>query len=304
MHYYLKLPTFEVTSKAELEDELSNLRLAFQWALKQSERELLSEFWNGMKDFLMERGLWNIFVNWGKATLLTLPKDEIITRAWLLADLGWLAMEQSNYNEARELFEQAHSSFNSIEYYAPNPHDHKMGLCAIERYLGVVHYRMGDYETASHYYSSALRLAKQFDFPGMVAETYNLLGSLARKLGDYSEARDYYHDAISIMRKTGKEWHIAAIMRNLARLDVQMGEFEKASARLQEAIALCNKLGRKDMLYGCQLSLAETQFELGNLDVAIQLAKLAREGFADLGMIADIERAQNLIDKIEPQFTV
>lgn len=299
MRYFIRLPTFKETSMRELEDELPNLRLAFEWALEKGDRELLSEFWNGMKDFLMQRGLWNIFLNWGKATLIALPENEVITRAWLLSDLGWLAMEQSDYPKALDLFEQARLTFNSIDYYEPDPTDHQEGICAIERYLGVVHYRMGNYELATQYYATALSLAEQNNFFGMIAETHNLQGSLARKLGDYSEARKHYKTALTLMNSLDKKWNVTAILRNLARLEAQMGNYEEALTGFQQAINLCRELDRKDMLFGCQVGLAEIKFEIGNVEEARQLAIEAREGFAELGMMLGIERSQNLINKID-----
>lgn len=288
----------EKISYSVLNEEIANLNLAFKTIIDLQEREILIEFWYGVKDFLIEWGYWDVFLNWGKKTLINLPKKDWITRAYILADMGWVYMDQSYYEEAEKYFIKSEKLFNLITPTEVDIDYLNRGICAIVRYLGVLYYRMQKYEIAKTKFMKALDLSKKYNLKGMEAESYNLLGSLARKKGALLEAKDYYEKSLSIMKSINNNWQVPTIIRNISRLNKELGRLSESKQGLLEAIALCEEIGRKDLLFGCQLCLAEIEFELGNYDKSLNLTKYARKGFINLGMLTGIDKADNLLNLI------
>ena len=287
--YYLKFPKGVGDAVGELEAEIPNLQHAFHWTLQAGNNRLIPAFWNDVKDFLWDHGYWQTFIDWGEGTLRVLQQlNNPDTEAWVLSELGWFWMEQSEFPTAGEMFERAKSIFSTI--------DHHKGLCAIERYLGVLAYRIGNLDKASRHYETALQLATARNFVGMIAEIRNLQGSLARKVGDFVRARQFYEEARKEIEMLGDKWRLTAVLRNLARLEFQLGDFVAAKDGFMRAIESCEQIDRKDMLYGCQLRLAETELELGNVENAKVLATTARNGFAELGMKRDLEEANQFLN--------
>lgn len=289
--YYLKYPKHTGDVLAELEVELPNLQHAFSWTLEAGDNKLIPEFWNDVKDFLWDHGHWQTFIDWGEGTLKAiheLKSPEI--EAWVLSELGWFWMEQSEFAIAQEMFERSKDIFTTID-------DHK-GICAIDRYLGVLAYRMEDFNKTSTYYEMALQLATIKGYAGMIAEIRNLQGSLARKMEDFTQARQFYEEARKEIEQLGDKWRLTGVLRNLAHLELQLGELLAAKDGFMRAMALCEQIDRKDMLYGCQLGLAEVELKLGDVQKAGPLALAARNGFAKLGMKRDVDAANQFLIKL------
>lgn len=275
----------------ELETELPNLQKVLSWILNSDEKSYLPHFWNNLKDPLMDKGFWKIFVEWGEI-ILSSPHiaDNTQTRAWLMADLGWLAMESGDYRLAKDRFLQSRDLFIEIdEYY---------GTCALERYLGVLAYRAGNLVNANSQYDKAYNIANAHNFKGMIAEIRNLQGSLALKNNELSLARQAYNESLAAFRELNDLWRSTAVLRNLARMEFKANDLSAAKITYTDAIKLCEELVRKDMLYGCQLGLAEVELNLGNIKKAKSLVSSARSGFVDLGMNIGLEKSHQLLARI------
>jgi len=271
--------------------ELPHLQRAYQWAKEARDNRLVLELWENSKDHLMDFGYWQIFISWGMEILQILDqakrsKDE----AWLQSDLGWIAMEQSEFDSASHMFQRSKGLFADIE----DPR----GVCVLERYQGVLAYRRDKFKEASTHYRASLEIATIEKFSGMIAEINNLQGSLARKLGNDADARQLYKEAIQGFKRLDDKWRLTAVIRNLARLEFQSGNYDAAEDAFTQAIELCERINRKDILYGCQLGLAEVEIILGNVEKAKSLLASARLGFSNLGMRGGLERIDRVIDGI------
>lgn len=290
--YFLNYPVRGIDQ--DFEYELPNLQQALYCALELENKEKLPTFWNGVKDFLMDKGFWILFTEWGEAILGSIRHlNDLETEAWLLADLGWLCMEKGEFSVAQARFEHARNNFENL--------GHQFGMCVLERYLGVVAYRSGNLEKASAQYKKAEKLALARNYQGMIAEIKNLQGSLARKKGDYTDSRRLYHESIQTLEKLDDAWRLTAVLRNLARLEFQVGNLIDSKIAFNEVIKLCQQLGRKDMLYGCYLRLAEVELRLENLSAAVELATEAKRGFIELGLNRDINEANLFLTELRSQ---
>ena len=289
INYYLSYPAIGID--IDFVHEVANFRQAVSYALETNCHDALTTFWNNIKDFLMDSGSWLLFTEWGEAILNSIQGTENTeTQAWLWADLGWLSMERRDFLDAQKSFLQARNKFKQIG----NPY----GECALERYLGVLAYRMGNLDEATSQYMKAENLAVIHNYEGMMAEIANLQGSLARKKGKFEETRHQYRKSTLALKSINDSWRLTAVLRNMARLEFQAGNFVASRDIFNGAIDLCKQLGRKDILYGCYLRLAEVELELGNLREATELCTKASNGFEELGLDHDLADARQFLARL------
>ncbi len=289
--YFLRYPEQPPGSQeSQFATGFAHIQRAFQWALQQH-KERIPHFWQIVKNLLMNYGYWQTFIEWGTAVQKVLNQLELTQdEAWLISDLGWLAMEQTRYAEAEKLFEESADMFYMLQ--------DNWGICALERYLGVLAYRQQLLDKAETHFQTATKSAKKHNFSTVLPELENLQGSLARKRGDFVKAKIHYMAARLAHEASGNEWSLSIILRNIAKMELQRKEFESAQRVFSEAIELSQRIGRKDALYGCLLGMAETQIALGNMMLAKKLTSEARQGFTDLGMRRDLDRAQTVMEKL------
>ena len=291
MHYYLHFPQrIQAAGIAEVSLEIPHMQRAFNWSIA-FQNQYVPDFWNAAKDLLMNYGFWHVFIDWGRKSLLILQDLEYTEdEAWLRSDLGWLAMEQNQFPAAHHLFLTALDEFQQSENLD--------GICTLERYLGVLKYRMGDLTQADEHVSKSLCIANMEKFEGKVALALDLKGSIARKRQQYDLARRFYRESIERLANLEKDSNMILVKRNLARLECQEGYFSKAKSLYLEILKECERLHRMDALYGCQVCLAEVEIELGYLENAHLLLTLAREGFIQLGMHHDLELVGKILQKL------
>jgi tetratricopeptide (TPR) repeat protein len=267
-----------------IQNEYPNIQNSISFVYGSNEEALICNFWRRVKDIIWDNGDWQIFHELGEISLKVMrsicDKDG---EASVLSDLGWLWMERTDFENARNYFDESLDLFRQLE----NP----AGICATIRYRGVLSYRLGDFINANNNFESALQIATENNFSGMIAEIRNLQGSLARKSGDLTNALNYYEQARTGYEDLGDKWRLTAVLRNLARLYFKAGDYSLSKKAFYEVIELCKEIDRKDMLYGSQLGLAEVELKLGNTKDAHELAESARKGFFELGMEKDLEDA-------------
>lgn len=271
-----------------VQNEYPNIQNSIRFVYGSKEEGLISSFWKRVKDIIWDHGDWQIFLELGEISLNVMQSIcDKEGEAGVWSDLGWLWMERSDFKNARHYFERSLDLFRQL--------DNQAGICATIRYRGVLSYRLGDFISAENDFESALQIAVENKFSGMIAEIRNLQGSIARKSGDLTSALTYYEQAKIGYEGLGDKWRLTAVLRNLARLYFKAGNFSMSKEEFRKVIELCKGIDRKDMLYGSQLGLAEVELKLGNTGEAFELAESARKGFFELGMEKDLKDAMRFI---------
>jgi tetratricopeptide (TPR) repeat protein len=291
---------FEVANKStslpqtNIEQDLPNISQTFRLINLKRDPELSYAFWEAISGFLWNKYYWLLYQEWGTKTLEIVSNfnDFNLQEAWLCSEQGWIAMEWGDYDLASEMFSRSERLFRNHEIT-----DYK-GLCIIQRYLGVLYYRMKEYSQSINYLREAEHIAIDQNFGIILSEIYNLQGTIARKQGDFDNSYVLYQRSIEILEKIGNAWYLPPVYRNLAKLEIEYGHLEKAKSDLHIAINLCENEKRLDILYSCQLALAELEFDMGNLEIADELAKKARDGFTSLQLDKAYKEALALINQI------
>ncbi|CAG0961732.1 hypothetical protein ANRL3_00921 [Anaerolineae bacterium] len=81
-----------------------------------------------------------------------------------------------------------------------------------------------------------------------VAWVNRALGLVCFKQGDYSHAREYYQKSLEISERIASMQDLAETKRNIAELELALGNFDRAEQVAQEALDVFDKLGMKKNL--------------------------------------------------------
>jgi predicted ATPase/DNA-binding SARP family transcriptional activator len=179
--------------------------------------------------------------------------DEIVL-AWGIWELGEIERVASNYDQARDLFEQAQQLLATLEDpYAP---------AFLERGLGDLAYDLGHYEESLRYFRHSLHLAEQVSHQWAVAYAYFGLGRATLALAkdgqksEISQAQDYFLEGLR-----GAYYHQ---YREQYTIGVAgLAACYAASGRAQEALQLAQ------IVLACPITWQEIRRRTEKLQVAI-----------------------------------
>ncbi|HUD40421.1 MAG TPA: tetratricopeptide repeat protein [Dokdonella sp.] len=143
----------------------------------------------------------------------------------------------------------------------------------LERRVGMLAFRRGEYAAALAAFDRAGRLAERLD-PADRATALNDLGIVQRKLGDYPSALSSLIDSLAIKERLGDPAQLAPALQNIADVYREAGDLDQADTYLQRAIALHAQAGAR-------LKEAHAHESLGLVALARGDAAAAGRAFAE-----------------------
>ena len=191
--------------------------------------------------------------------------DEMLWEAYEL--MGAVALSAKQYGEALEYWGKAYD-------LAQNLGMREKGI--IYNDLGIVHYRIGDYDKADQFYQQALSIRGELyaENPSIYATSYaavyNNLGNLYRKTREYSESEKCHKEALAVKLKhsdkdpSGNDIYIARSYTNLGNLYCDYGDYDKAKECYAKALKIKEKLYAENP-FEYTPNLATTYNGLGNV---------------------------------------
>ncbi len=146
-------------------------------------------------------------------------------------------ISQSNFDEAVDLLEEAHTLANQ-------QNDLLNESISLLR-LGIIAYFRGDNHSARDYYEASLSSARQLkNLPRQAASLINLV-AVYYGLGDISLAKNCGEEALTIVKMVGDRANETLILNNLGAIYHAVGDLETAQAYHQEALHLSQALSNK-----------------------------------------------------------
>ncbi len=142
---------------------------------------------------------------------------------------------------------------------------------ALERQLGDVHSRLGDYVAAQSTLEQALTSATT---PADRAATHTLLAQISFQKGEYSAALAILTDAVPMARSSGDKQIVCRALSTLGRVKWRLGDMDGVVQAFEESLALAQATG----------------------DLTLELAALNGLGVAYLH--SDEERAEFLLTEV------
>ncbi|WP_202807510.1 tetratricopeptide repeat protein [Leptolyngbya sp. PCC 6406] len=173
--------------------------------------------------------------------------------------LGYVAQEQRQYEQARSHYQQALDikiEFN--DRYSQASTYHQLGNVAEE---------LREYEQARSHYQQALDIKIEFGDRYSQASTYHQLGIVAQALREYEQARSHYQQALDIKIEFNDRYSQASTYHQLGIVAQELREFEQARSHYQQALDIKIEFGESAGADGSasRYSQARTYGQLGLL---------------------------------------
>jgi len=254
---------------ARLEVEHDNLRAALRWTLANEDRGDIGDagralrlvgalwrFWH-TRAYLAEGRRWiaeALGQNEGDDARDTSAWKALRAKAWRGA--GGLAVEQGDYEAARQMYEAASRLYQDIA--------DTEGIAASLNNLGVIADSQGRYAHAADLYRQSLALKRaRRDTWGMTTSLSNL-GRLSLQAGDVVGAVTLYKESLALSRTLEDTASIALSLNALGEALLYQGEYAGAAASLEESIALARRVGDKRGLGFALANLGEVTLARGD----------------------------------------
>ena len=109
--------------------------------------------------------------------------------------------------------------------------------------LGILAYRMGDFDTARARLEASRTLFQSREDARGVAAAISNLGHIASAQGNLEEARALYEEGLTFLRATGNESGIAYSLLNLGNVAATKGDITEGINYYTEALALFRRIG-------------------------------------------------------------
>lgn len=200
--------------------------------------------------------------------------------AFVLGELGWVALQQGERARAEELCVEALAIARSTGDAAT--------ISGQLNYLADVYSARNEHAAALAAHEEALALRMTLDDPLQVTNsTYNL-GIAAWENGEVERARHAFEETFERAHAMGDVIHRAAASFMLAELDLPAGNLDDAERRIRSCLEVYEELGSDRSRAECLVVLGGINVERGEPEAAARL----------FGMAAAL-RSESLVNRFE-----
>jgi predicted ATPase/DNA-binding SARP family transcriptional activator len=234
------------TALAEIEADLENARLAWDWAIKQGQIEQI------------EQGL---------------------------ASLYEFYRSRNRFPEGLDAFKQAAEQLQEADLQSKmqNPNS-KIVLLKLLARQGAFYHFLGHSRPAQELLQESLGMARQLQARGEVAFTLNFLADYARIKGAHRDAEQMYQESLAIFREWGDQFNIAAVFEGLANTYRNYtGEYAEAKRLHQECLTISRETGHSQGIASALDKLAGISGRQGEYAQAEQYARESLAIFKEIG---------------------
>ena len=248
----------QIAVLAEMEPEIEDARVAFEWAAERRQLAMLDEAAEGLRHFFSVRSrrreaseVFRMAAERLQGTEMTaLPDKEHIlpvarvpqrrddpgSAALELRVLARILSYQADFSEdecARQLFDRSLALLDRPELAE---HDTRRERAFVLRGQAFVVSEY-DRERAQDLYDRSLALYQALGARDQVATVLMQLGTLAWSVGDYDRARQYLAEGIAVRRKLGAPFPVARSLGMLGIVALMQGRLEESERFLRESRA-------------------------------------------------------------------
>lgn len=213
---------------AELDEEIENIRLAWQWAVEQDQLEALARTGVALYHYYQIR---------------------------------------NRYQEGEEIFAQTATHLQRSANLAGQAQFERVLTQALARW-GALTYFLGEYELANKRLHESLAMARHLGASQEIAFILNLLGQMAGWQGKDAEARLLLQQSLALSREIGDDHNTADALERLAQFSLHLGEYDQGKRLAEESLAISRRLGRPDWMAKALDTLGLVTFFLGEYSQA------------------------------------
>jgi tetratricopeptide (TPR) repeat protein len=147
-------------------------------------------------------------------------------------------------------------------------------------------HRQGRSERARELAMRALDLARAAGDDRTLAQAHNLLGILASSVGDLARARRYLEESLALSERSGDPGGRAAGLNNLALVCARGDDYTRAVQLAESALALCQAQGDRHREAALHNNLADMLHAMGQATASFDHLRQALAIYAEIGVEA------------------
>ncbi len=222
-----------------LETEHANLRGALDHLITIADSERALRLATAIARFWEVRGYVSEGREWLHKALAQRRTAAIDTQAKALNAAGYLALRQSDFDQARLLVAKSLSLFEQCE--------EEIGFTEALQNLAAANINQGEYPIAQQRLEYSLQLCRSLKYDYGTARALNLLGNLAVDQDRYTAARDYYQASLHHYQASGDQVSIATGFFNMGNTARELGDIIAAHTNYEACLAISRALGHKGL---------------------------------------------------------
>ncbi len=189
--------------------------------------------------------------HYGQALALLRSNPAPTLESNILNNLGLIATNQQNLEQARAYFEQSLA--------IAQQHQDLSNQARALTQIGLLDYQATRYEAAVRAHQASLALAEQANDQPAIARTLDNLGLAYYAQGDYGAAATVQQKALALSQALGDRHGTARALSNLGDTYYRLQDFDAATDYLQRAIASWEQVRENLTSDGARLAIFETQ---------------------------------------------
>ena len=167
---------------------------------------------------------------------------------------------QSNYAEAKELFDRA------LLISKENGCRIRQADCYAN--LGFVHGSVSEHDKAREHFEKSLAINTEIGDRKGEANCYLNLGVAYISVGEYDKAREYLEESLIIKKEMGDRYGEASCYLDLGAVYKSVGEYNKAREHLEKSLAIKKEIGNRNGEAECYICLGAVYESVGEYDKA------------------------------------
>jgi predicted ATPase len=271
-------------SLAEINDEIENVRAAWQQAVARRKDVALEKSILSLKRFYEIRSWFQegLSISGRAATSLEIafgPVDQITGRkavvlGLLLSQQGWYSHRLGLPGEAQALLQKSLAILRRQGI--------RRELAMVLNESGVVAYRAGDYMEARQLYEESIAVCRKLDERRELAVALSNLGNVYRALGEYEQARKFLRESVDVFREHGDQYSMAVSLNNLGEVFRAMGNRLKARQCYQEGLTVRREIGDQMGIAVSLTNLGGVAQVLGEYEESKRLSQESLDIFVEL----------------------
>lgn len=176
--------------------------------------------------------------------------------------LGELHMGTSNFEEAREVMEEALDI--SLDIRVPS-----VAIASYE-YLALIYINQGKIEAALDLVQQGLELANELDDQYGIASLLNVEGKIFAIRKDYEKALASRRKSFKIFSTIGARTYMVVVANNIAVILNSLGRYEEALIALEKALEIENEIGAKYRIGNLYHNIGKTLLRMNKKEEALR----------------------------------
>lgn len=153
--------------------------------------------------------------------------------------------------------------------------DNKDELASLYNNMGIVFYKMHEYDSALTYYYLSLNIKEKDPYKSKRARTLQNIASLHLQMGNYSKSKEYFKKLLGIESNLGDKKQVADIYNYLGFLNLKLNKYDLTISNYLKELKLREELNDKDNIDKTLSNIGKIYFLMNNYTKAIEYYKRA-----------------------------